>query len=257
MKPRRKSLKFEAPAVVQKWKRFIVCGCSHGLMVDDAAASCLLKFRDDYKPDATIHLGDWMDTTAFRAGAKGTKDEGADIDEDMLAGLQFLERLKPTVVFNGNHEQRAWEKQDAPRADTAKAAQDVVKNCTKFIRDNLKARYVDTYTITESWLWLGPYKLGHGWMFSESAIRDHADFAGDCIIAHLHRYGVERGRRLNGATGICVGMMADGRRLSYANRNKSKAKWTTSFLYGEYSDTALIHHPYIIQESAPVTFGRI
>lgn len=250
-------MKLNAPAVVHRWKKFIALGCSHGELVDRSVADAAVKFKEDYKPDVTVHLGDWADSTAFRSGAKGGKDESADIDVDILAGLTFLDRLRPTVVFIGNHEDRIWGMRDHPKALIAKAAGDTVKHCTKFITENLKARFIDHYKITHSWVWLGPYKLGHGWMFNECAIRDHADYAGNCIIAHLHRYGVERGRRLSGATGICVGMIADPDKLTYADRHKAKSKWTQSLVYGEYTDTQLVHSVKMFRESPQVEFERL
>lgn len=254
MKPARR---IEAPSIVRAWKKFVVCGCSHGWLVSRSAADNLFAFCDDYKPDVRVHLGDFTDMTALRAGAPGTKDEGVDIDNDVSNGLTFLERYGANVVLNGNHENRAWKLQQSPNAAVSKAAKDAVTHTTNFIRNKLRAKYLDSYVITESWLWMGPYKLGHGWMFAEAAIRDHADFAGNCIIAHVHRYGVERGRRLSGATGICVGMIADEKMLTYADGNKAKAKWTQSFIYGEYCDAELIHHARIINTSRTVEFDRV
>lgn len=59
----------------RKWKKFLVVGCSHGQMADPKALAAVLKFKESFKPHFTAHLGDAFDTTAFRAGAKGTRDE--------------------------------------------------------------------------------------------------------------------------------------------------------------------------------------
>lgn len=249
--------RLQAPAVVKKWKKFLVCGCSHGSLADPKALDAIVKFRKDFKPDTVVHLGDVFDSTAFRTGAKGNKDEAADIDFDVFSGLDFLERLQPHVVFIGNHEDRIWKLQDSPKAIEQKVARDLVRHITKFIRKDLRARFIDHYVITESWAWLGPFKLGHGWMFNESAIRDHADMAGSCMIAHLHRAGVERGRILGGATGICVGMLADPNKLSYADRQRAKTKWTQGWVYGEYAGDMLVHHHRVLNESKPNKFIKL
>lgn len=251
MKPRR------APAILPQRKRGLICGCSHGLHADPSALGAVVKFRDEFKPDVVVHLGDFIDTTAFRSGAKGSSDEGADVDADITAGLNFLTRLRPTHVFNGNHEHRIWKHADDPNALVQKCARDSAKHLTEYIRDELKAVYVDHYDITRSWLMLGPFALGHGWMYGENAVRDHAEMMGNCAIAHTHSFDVSRGRRAGGATGIAVGMLARPESLTYALGRRATHKWTQSFLTVEYTDHDLQFQPHILKASVSQPFERI
>ncbi len=211
-------------------------GCSHGHLVCDKSRRAALKFKEDYKPSHTIHLGDFWDATALRGGAKGTKDEGADIDHDLKTGLSFLSELEPQWIFEGNHEARVQRFVDHPNALKSFVAGRLVGDLHK-VCQSLKAELIP-YHIETGWRMLGDHLFGHGYMYNEMAIRDHAELVGNCVIAHLHRTGEERGRRRGGATGYCIGLLADIPQLNYASFNKATTKWQNAFAYGEYCDTA-------------------
>lgn len=176
----------------------------------------------------------------------------------MADGLAFIERLTPDVFFIGNHEHRLWKHIDDPNANVASCAKNLIGQLTALIRDDLKATLIDHYDITRSWMRLGPSLIAHGWMYGENALRDHAEtVGGHCIIAHTHSYQVARGRVLGGATGISVGMLADGAKLTYAHGRRATSKWTTSFVSVEYTDTQIVHRPHIIRESMPAVFKTV
>src|SRR5205823_758530 len=144
------------------------------------------------------------DATALRSGSKGTKDSAASIDADLQCGLTFLEQLEANLIFMGNHDDRVGRFQDHPDAIKAYAARKIVQDLSA-TASRLRAKVYE-YDISTGWHRIGNYLLGHGYMFNELAIRDHAEAVGNCIIAHLHRTGEERGRRMDGATGYCVGL---------------------------------------------------
>ena len=112
--------------VVRKWKRILAVGCSHGLHADPKALAAVLKFRDSYKPAHVVHLGDFIDTTAFRSGAKGSSDESEPVQPDVDGGLDFLEKLRPTLTLAGNHEARLWRLAKSPNAIIAHCATTVI-----------------------------------------------------------------------------------------------------------------------------------
>jgi hypothetical protein len=201
------------------------------------AIDTLLRFKEDYSPHFTAHLGDFIDTEAWRRGAKGHKDEGKDVDLDVLAGLTFLEQLTPNLVFNGNHEIRVWEALESTKAIEVKAARATVRQLESFIENELRAKYVTSYKVDESWRKMGNTLIGHGFMFGATAIRDHADLAGgNIILGHLHRLGVEQSRSVYGGAGYCVGYLGDPAKFGYAHRNAGLPKWRRGFAYGEYCD---------------------
>ena len=186
--------------------------------------------------DHIMHLGDFWDATALRSGAKGTKDEAADISKDTDAGVKFLLELEPKWVFTGNHDARVQEWHNHPNA--LKAFVSCKMNQALYDAKHLLKFEIIRYDIDEGWRQLGNYLFGHGYMYNEMAIRDHAEMVGNCVIAHLHRTGEERGRRRGGATGYCLGLLADIESLSYARRQRATTKWQQAFAYGEYCDSA-------------------
>ncbi len=219
--------------ITRPWKRGLALGCSHGGLADPSALAAVLRFKQQWKPSLTIHLGDFVDMAAFRSGAKGSADEAESIEDDWRAGVNFLERLEPQQLHIGNHEDRVYRLQQSPNAIVSLAA----SHCVNAIHDTaktLKASVVP-YDIETGWRQYGDTKFGHGWMFNMAAIRDHAEYVGgNCVIAHLHRVGQERARTLGGGTGYCTGMLADKTRMAYAKHQKSKAGWSQGWVFFEY-----------------------
>lgn len=230
-------------------------GCSHGQLADPSALEAVIKFRDEFRPDKRIHLGDAVDTTAFRTGAKGSSDETASVSDDIASGLTFLERFRPTTFFNGNHEWRLWKDASKPNAVIAHAATVTIKELRAFIKDELKADYVESYN-WDSWRMLGNYKVGHGIAFNENAVRDHAERAGNCIIAHLHRQEVAHGRRLDRPTCVSIGYLGDADKFTYADLWPGKLKWNTGWCYGEFNDDQCVWqlHRHINQQQQGKTY---
>lgn len=225
-------------SVTRKWKKALVCGCSHGRLADDSALTAILNFKDEFQPDKTIHLGDAFDTAAFRGGAKGSKDELESVSEDVLAGCSFLSELRPDLFFVGNHEHRWYKDIEKPNALVSHAAAVSVLEVRKFL-ESIKCEMVENYN-WDSWRMLGNYKIGHGISFNENAVRDHAERAGNCIIAHLHRQEVAHGRRVDHPTCVSVGYLGQAEKFTYADQWPGKMKWNTGWLYGEYIDDQLI-----------------
>lgn len=211
-------------------------GCNHGPFIDAGARRAVLEFKESYRPQMMIHLGDFCDQTALRAGAHGTKDQSRSIQDDLTAGLDFLKEIEPQWIFEGNHEDRIHRYQGHFDAVKSFAANRIMQDLEN-LRVKLKAEIIP-YDIDKGWRELGNHLFGHGYMFNEAAIRDHAELVGNCVIAHLHRTGEERGRRRGGATGYCIGLLADIPLLDYAKTHKATAKWQNAFAYGEWTDGA-------------------
>lgn len=244
MKPktvsRRKNLRFEAPAVVQSWKRFLICSCSHGELIDPTAETAILKFRAEYKPEIVAHLGDACDTQAWRAGAKGSSDETHSVSDDIEKGLNFLARLRPTIFFNGNHEFRIWKAVQSPNAIVCHAASLTVQRFREFMED-IKCTYVESYDWQSSWAWLNDNTLlGHGIAFSQNAVRDHAVKMGrNVFIGHLHNHDHNTALMHGGPWCACVGYLGQADKFHYADTWPSKMRWQTGWIYGEKTDTQI------------------
>lgn len=225
--------------VVRNWKRFMAVGCSHGHLADPLALEAAINFRKLWKPHKTAHLGDAWDLLAFMRG--GNVDEETDINKDWEAGILFLkayfEPFKHSergIFFKGNHEDRVSamcnHRNPLMKMAATKALAELNDTCRAF------GCGVVEYNVMTGWRPIGDTLFGHGYMCNEMAIRDHAELVGKCVIAHLHRVGQERARRLGGATGYCVGTLADIPAMRYAKARKATTKWSMGFAYGEYCE---------------------
>lgn len=219
--------------VTRQYKRFIAIGCSHGHLADRAALKAVLKFTESYKPTVRIHLGDFTDQAAFRSGAKGTNDETVSIKDDLAAGLNFLREFRPTHLVNGNHEDRLWKLADHYNEIIARAAGSVVTEICNLARE-MGTQHIDHYSIPRrSGFEMGGFLWTHGWMYSEQAIRDHAEMLGNVIFAHLHRPGMATGRRSDNPVAYCVGWLGNRERMDYAKARRATTAWKNAFAWGE------------------------
>ena len=219
--------------ITRRWRKFMALGCSHGALACPKALAAILKFKQSFKPDLTAHLGDAFDTTAFRSGARGTKDEAEPIDPDIASGLDFLEKLEPTVFLFGNHEDRLTSLASHPNAIVACCASKIVHEikqaCERMKCEVLEYNYRQAYQ-------LGSFRLMHGTVYTEHAARDHAELHGNVIHAHCHRAMMATGRRSDAPVGVSVGCLMDPAKAGYAKNRKSTYAWSQGFAWGEYVD---------------------
>jgi len=221
---------------VNTWKRGLVVSCSHAQMILPDALPTLRKFAADWKPHHLIHLGDFLDTTALRSGAAGTPDEGADVQFDLDAGLSFLTsffslsaRAEKRILCLGNHDARPYKLRQHPRAMVRHTADNVCKQI-EFAARKSRAEVIP-YDIRRGWKQINPsLAVGHGYMFSENAVRDHAEMLGcNVIMGHLHRCEVRKGRTVQGGTGYCVGWLGDDSLAYYARERRATLAWENAF----------------------------
>ena len=220
--------------ITKHWKRFLAVGCSHGNHIDPVAAAAVVKFRDSWKPQTVVHLGDFVDVAALRGGAAGSQDESEPIGPDIEAGCKFLQQLRPTIVLNGNHEIRIWKLQSHKNAIVSDCAMSIVSRLQKQMKA-LRADYEEKWSI-RSFRMLGNFKLMHGYVFNENSCRDQAEAEGNIIFAHTHRPGMAKGRRCDNVTGYSVGTLANIGNMDYANARRATHAWAGGFVWGEYCD---------------------
>ncbi len=224
-------------------KRFLCVGCSHGGLADPKAIKSVLSFRDRYKPDFVAHLGDFVDMSAFRSGAKGSTDESEPIEPDFDAGMKFLKELRPNVVLCGNHEDRLWRLQGHHSAIVSDLAMRIVRDIERTCL-GLKAKLIP-YDYKAHYM-LADYRLMHGTLFNEMACRDHAEAYGPSIIAHTHRAGQARGRRVDNPLCICVGTLTKVENMDYAKNRRATLGWSQGLCFGVYDDKRA--HPWLCEK---------
>lgn len=228
-------------------------------MASPSAVNSLIKFRNEYKPDKCIHAGDFIDTSAWRAGARGGADEVANVADDVNAGLVLLERLQPDLVFNGNHEIRIWNHARKPNAIVAQAAVQTMNQLRDFIAGDLKSEYVEDYVLDKSWRRLGNFLVGHGFFHSTNAVKKHADVMGNCMFVHLHRLEVARASRSDGPVAVCAGFLGDKDKFGYSDLWESRFRWGNGWVWGEYCDDLCLWqmHHHLDKQSLPKQFKSV
>lgn len=215
-------------------KKIFAVGCSHALAADPLAVRAVLSFRESFKPDTTLHLGDAVDVTALRSGAGGTADESKPLEPDVDGGIELLKALRPNVFMWGNHEDRLTRLRDHPNAIVSYAANQIanaLNDCCKAIRCR-----VVPYTGIYQGVVYGGYRYMHGVLFNENSVRDHAETFGNCVFAHTHRAGMATGRRSDSPNGFCVGTLTRRENMDYAKTRRSTLGWSQGFVWGYYSD---------------------
>lgn len=234
-----------------KSKRWLAVSCNHGEHIDTGAAAELWKFCDEFRPQYRIHLGDIWDTTAWRAGAGGTADEGADVGADWDAGCQFLRRFRPHLVFLGNHDVRPQRYLRHPNALLRRAAELYTQDIENLIQRDLRAELVQ-YDIRTGWRTIGGTAFGHGFMFSENAVRDHVEMLGrPVVMGHLHYVGTQVGRAIGAPAGYCVGCLADINKMDYAKTRRATTRWGNGWAYGEFTaDHCEVHLHHVLRPLA-------
>ncbi len=221
-------------AIIRKWRRIVALGCTHGNLLDPQLASQVLKFIRHYAPDIKIHLGDVMDTAAFRGGAAGTPDEQTEIEPDFQAACGFLEKYQPTHITWGNHDHRLWIHADNPKA----VFRDVAKRLKKGLL--AKAREIGAktyeYHYRKNVVQIGGVHYLHGISFAENAIRLHAEYVkGRVVFAHTHRNGIHASNSLVDSTSINVGTLAAIDKMGYAHQRMATGSWAPGIVIGEYT----------------------
>ena len=226
----------------KKWKKWMAVGCSHGIHIDPEARKAVLQFKEKWKPDTTLHLGDFIDLAALRAGARANpdcSDRAKDIAEDVTEGVDFLRELRPQHILFGNHEHRLYSLVDSPNALAAHAANTVLQDINDCAKE-LKAR-VYPYNV-RSYAQIGDMKCLHGFVYNVNAVRDTAESYGcKILMAHIHRCEAARARTLNGASGYALGMLM---RFDpdYASQRRATLAWSQGFAWGEFNDNfATVH----------------
>lgn len=219
------------PSITRKWTRFLAVGCTHGELIDPVYEQAIFEFKKRFKPTRIFHLGDWCDTAALRAGSKGTDDESRPISPDIERGLQFLEQLGVTDCSMGNHDERPWRFLKSPSSREKELGQMFVKKIDQEMK-RLGINWVSSWSIRH-WIWAYGFKWMHGYILTENSARDHAEAHGNVVFAHTHTTMLQKGRRDDNPTGICVGTGTRMAEMDYAKTRRKTLSWSQGFAYGE------------------------
>ena len=231
------------------WRKIMAVGCTHGPHICPVAAAAVLEFKRQFEPDITIDLGDLNDWAAFRTGA-GAGDLDQCLVEDFAASKRWLEMYRPTHRCFGNHDNRVTKLSNHPNKIIRFAASALFNDLAEVDREN--GTIVKAYDMRHGWHRFGDTLYGHGWMYNEQFIRDHAEAFGRCAIAHGHVPGTAFARTLAASQAWCVGMMGDPDKFDYAAYRRNTLRWGHGMQWGYFNDTQ--SHLYL--ESWPCAHGE-
>lgn len=225
-----------------KRRRLMAVGCSHGALIDPIAEEACYKFRDRWKPDDVVHLGDFIDTGIWRGGASAGIGIEVDAEKDVEAGFRFLRQLGATHLCMGNHDERPYRYLEDRDPIKRMAAERAVLGM-EYDLQKLGVTVLKRYAVHD-YLEFGPAKAAHGWYYNENCARDHAESHGTIIFAHAHTTMMMKGRRIDNPTGFCVGTLSRVPAHNYAKGRRKTLSWAQGILWAEYNDkefTGWIH----------------
>ena len=208
-------------------------GCSHGKHICPKAKKAVLEFKRRFKPDRVGHLGDAIDTAAFRSGARGIDADSAEpVAPDIDGGLMFLKELKADYFLYGNHEARLTHLSNSPNAviayASARALHHIEEACSK-----MGTRVIPYDGIYQK-LMIGDVMFTHGTFYNEMAARDMAEaYGGKVVFAHTHRAMQAPGRTMKPSHGYCVGTLTRKREMTYASNRRATMAWGMGLVAAE------------------------
>lgn len=213
------------------WKKFVVCGDSHGSLVCERSKKKFLDFVDDWKPHHRIHLGDLWDFSPLRKGA--SQEEKADgIADDYVAGIEFLDEYKPHFLTLGNHDDRIWMHSthcaDGILRERCSQLAEASENEFKKRKIQWVPYHVSRYLKMPE----GGPKLIHGFRATMYPAKAHFENWGASICGHVHKPDTYIARHIEGQASYSVGCLANIDLMTYADRTPAKLAWRRGWLYG-------------------------
>lgn len=207
-------------------------GCSHGKELDPIAAEAAFNFRDRFKPDIIIHLGDVWDTSAWRAGATGSGDERERTDQDFVAGCRFLDDLGATHLCMGNHDERPYRFLNHSNTLLAEKAEHDVERMESWLK-NRKIHYLKSWDIRTRFTF-GNWDYTHGTVYGMGSSRKMA-FAhapNSVAFAHTHVASQDKVENIHNPTGMCAGTLSRISHMGYASTRMRTLAWSQAILWG-------------------------
>ena len=225
-------------AITSNWTRFMAVGCSHGRHIDAEAKKVVFNVKKKWiRPgDLCLHLGDAVDTAAFRSGARGIDADSAEpVAPDIDGGLMFLKELRPDIFLCGNHEARLWHLRESPNAVIAYASHKAIEHledgCSK-----IGTRMIPYDGINQVYK-RADITFLHGTWYAEAATRDYAEaYGGTVVHAHTHRPFYAPGRTFAKSQGFCVGTLTRMRSMGYSLNRRATMAWGQGVVLGEFRE---------------------
>lgn len=144
--------------------KVLVMADNHGNHGNQDTLQAILDFKKDFKPDHTWHLGDNWNFACLRKGVNIEDMEGAGVDlaEDVDAGCEWLAKLRPDMMNEGNHDARVWDRMRATDSRTKLKNLDKIYRTMKKMYRQCGVKRFAPYTARKNVLKIGPVAGAHG-----------------------------------------------------------------------------------------------
>ena len=213
------------------WKKFIVCGDSHGNLVCEDTKKKFFDFVSNWKPHYRIHLGDFIDAPSLRKGCS-IEERALGISDDFNAGMQFLQEYKPHYLTLGNHDDRIWLHSTHCSDGILREHCATLAEAAEQEFRRLKMQWVPYHVSRYLKMPEGGPKLIHGFRATMYPAKSHFENWGPSICGHVHKPDTYIARHIDGQASYSVGCLADIDKMSYADRVPAKLAWRQGWLYG-------------------------
>ena len=214
------------------WKRFVAGFDPHGDMQDPLANEKFFSFIKDYKPHIRVAGGDVFDFRPIRKGADAYERKESMIN-DVIAGKEWLEKLKPHYFLKGNHDLRLWklaEEGEGVEADYARLATADIERLLKKTHTR-----VLPYHSTLGILKLGHLKIVHGYHTGRMACTTAAQMYGSVLMGHGHAIQSATIPGIDHRVGRMCGCLCK-LDLGYNSIKPGTSTWAHGFAYGVIDD---------------------
>ena len=213
-------------------KRILLWPDTHVPYEDKQAVRLALKVQDTFEPDITVVLGDFIDAYPI---SDFPKRHRANVEDEIDAGKRLLEKIKPQVFLEGNHEFRlpTYVAKKCPELAGLIPSMQTLLGLEKAAWYPYRSVYK-----------VGRLHLSHdfGAAGAMAHVKAMNDVWGNTAHGHTHHFGIQYKGNLRGTAhfGASIGCLADKSKVDYMNRAKC-AHWVHGVGLGYLLENGNIH----------------
>ena len=224
------------------WESFLFASDNHGDQRDRESVQRCRDFCEDLKPKHRIHGGDLLDLRPLRKGASA-EERRERIQDDFIAGQEFLEWFRPDTFLLGNHDERLWENIDSNCGTVATYARDTIVNLTgsddreppkhpEGLLKKLGVKRLFPYQKERGVYRVGDLRFLHGYRSSMYPAKAHSENYGPSMICgHVHKFDLHIPRHIDGGMCMTAPTLAD-LNMRYLDRAVAAIAHDNGWIFG-------------------------
>ena len=209
---------------------------NHGDLACDDTLNQILSFTKRVKPTYRVPMGDNWDFRWARRGVDKSSAEAKEgLEDDLNAGIKWLEAYRPTHFLMGNHDDRI--RQILHSTDSIKDREDMQKILDLMHRTLRKVgcKVIKNYNVRTGRIKLGPVTFIHGFSHGQNALlKDARTFGvpgGGFCMGHLHRLEQLNIEAYDGGAAWLCGWAGRQEDADYSFRMPGSLRWQNGFMY--------------------------